>query len=270
LGPTGYGVLLAAVGLGAVLAAAALPRLSARLGANGMLAAAGALTAAALAVTAVTTRAVLAGAVLLLAGAAWIWGLSVLNAALQLELPNWVRARAVAFYLLVFQGGNALGALVWGQLAQRAGLTVALGAAAALLALGVLSLRALPLLEDRADPSLSDTWPEPRLTVEPAPTDGPVLVTVEYRVADEHAPAFVRAMREVEDSRRRTGAVSWGLYRDAAAPHRFIETFTVVSWAEHRAQHHRRYTGIDRRFERTAREFVQGEPLTTHALLARE
>ncbi|MFE5581514.1 MFS transporter [Kitasatospora sp. NPDC056531] len=270
LGPSGYGALLAAVGLGAVLGASALPWLGARLRATSMLALAGTLTAGTLVVVAVSTDAVLAGSVLALAGAAWIWGLSTLSAALQLELPNWVRARAVAFYLLVFQGGNALGALVWGQLAQYTGLTAALTTSAALLVLGVVSLRRLPLLDGRVDPSLSDTWPEPRLTVEPAPQDGPVLVTVTYRVAGADASAFVRAMGGVEASRRRTGAISWGLYRDAAEPDRFIEVFTVTSWAEHCAQHHVRYTGIDREFERTARKFVPSEPVVTHAVPARE
>ncbi|MGW4380981.1 MFS transporter [Kitasatospora sp. NPDC004531] len=269
LGSSGYGLLLAAVGAGAVAGAGALPRLSARLRGNGVLALAGALTAGALLAVALAGSAWVAGVALVFAGAAWIWGLSTLNAALQLELPNWVRARAVAFYLLVFQGGNALGALVWGQLAQYAGLVAALAVPAGLLLLGVLSLRRLPLLDGEVDPSLSDSWPEPRLTVEPAAGDGPVLVTVEYRVADGDAAAFVRAMDEVEASRRRTGAVSWGLYRDAGRPERFVEVFTVSSWAEHLAQHHERWTGVDHAFERTARALIDGEPVVTHAVTAR-
>ncbi|MFF0292595.1 MFS transporter [Kitasatospora sp. NPDC004614] len=269
LGSSGYGLLLAAVGVGAVAGAGVLPQLSARLRGNGVLALSGLLTAGALLVVALAGNTVLVSLALVWAGAAWIWGLSTLSAALQLELPNWVRARAVAFYLLVFQGGNALGALVWGQLAQYAGLLIALTVPAALLALGALSLRQLPLLDAEVDPSLSDSWPEPRLTVEPAAADGPVLVSVEYRVADGAAEAFVRAMDEVEASRRRTGAVSWGLYQDGAEPTKFVEVFTVASWAEHRAQHHERWTGVDHAFERTARALVTGEPVVTHAVTAR-
>ncbi|MFF0388070.1 MFS transporter [Kitasatospora sp. NPDC004615] len=269
LGSSGYGLLLAAVGVGAVAGAGVLPQLSARLRGNGVLALSGLLTAGALLVVALAGNTVLVSLALVWAGAAWIWGLSTLSAALQLELPNWVRARAVAFYLLVFQGGNALGALVWGQLAQYAGLLIALTVPAALLALGALSLRQLPLLDAEVDPSLSDSWPEPRLTVEPAAADGPVLVSVEYRVADGTAEAFVRAMDEVEASRRRTGAVSWGLYQDGAEPTKFVEVFTVASWAEHCAQHHERWTGVDHAFERTARALVTGEPVVTHAVTAR-
>jgi hypothetical protein len=50
-------------------------------------------------------------------------------------------------------------------------------------------------------------------------------------------------MRRVELSRRRTGAVTWGLYQDSADPTRFIETFLASSWSEHLAQHHALHRG---------------------------
>ncbi|MGW7445467.1 MFS transporter [Kitasatospora sp. NPDC054795] len=270
LGAAGYGLLLGAVGLGAVAGAAALPALSRQVGGNGALALAGAVFAGALVTLAVGPGVPVAFLALVLAGAAWITALSTLNAGLQVALPAWVRARASAFYLLVFQGGSALGALCWGQLAQHAGVSAAMLLAALVLLGGVLSLRRLPLPGGRTDPTLSEAWPEPRLTVEPAPQDGPVLVTVTYRVRAERAPAFVTAMRKVESSRRRTGAVSWGLYRDAARPEQFVETFTVTSWSEHCAQHHGRYTGTDRAFETDARALLTGEPTVTHAVMAHD
>ncbi|MET8546808.1 MFS transporter [Kitasatospora sp. NPDC004799] len=266
LGAAGYGLLLGAVGLGAVAGAAVLPTVSRRVGGDGALALAGAVFAGALLALAVGGSVPVALLALFLAGAAWITALSTLNASLQVALPAWVRARASAFYLLVFQGGNAVGSLLWGQLAQHAGLSVAMVLAALFLLGGVLSLRRLPLLGGRADPTLSEAWPEPRLAVEPAPQDGPVLVTVTYPVRAERAPSFLAAMRKVESSRRRTGAVTWGLYRDAARPERFVETFTVTSWSEHCAQHHGRYTGTDHAFEAEARELLTGEPTVTHAV----
>ncbi|MGW1175389.1 MFS transporter [Kitasatospora sp. NPDC002543] len=268
LGAAGYGVLLGAVGLGAVAGAAVLPAVSRRVGGDGALALAGTAFAGALAALAVGGSVLIAFPALVLAGAAWITALSTLNAGLQVALPAWVRARASAFYLLVFQGGSAVGSLVWGQVAQHAGVSAAMLLAALSLLGGALSLRRLPLLGGRNDPTLSEAWPEPRLAVEPAPQDGPVLVTVTYEVRAERAPAFVAAMRKVEASRRRTGAVTWGLYRDAARPERFVETFTVVSWSEHCAQHHERYTGTDHVFEADARELLTGEPTVVHAVTA--
>jgi hypothetical protein len=101
---------------------------------------------------------------------------------------------------------------------------------------------------------------------EPRPTDGPVLVTVEYRVpADRHA-AFAHAMATVEQSRRRTGASRWGLFQDTADPDQFIETFLVPSRAEHLAQHHSRTTGTDRDVQERAEALAVGEPVVRHAI----
>ena len=56
--------------------------------------------------------------------------MSSLNSGLQLALPNWVRARGLAYYLVVFQGAQALGAVVWGTVADRTSVTTALLVAA--------------------------------------------------------------------------------------------------------------------------------------------
>jgi MFS family permease len=268
LGASGYGLLLGAVGVGAVAGAALLTGLTRRIGGNGALALSGAVFALVLCLLAQVSNVPLTAVALVAAGAAWVAGLSTLNSSLQVGLPAWVRARALAFYLLVFQGGTALGSFVWGLIAAHAGLGVALLSAAGLLAVGAVSVAWWPLRTGiRPDPSLSDTWPVPHLVLEPDPTDGPVLVTLEYTVRPDDAAAFIQAMGRVEHSRRRTGAVTWGLYQDAADPQRFIETYTVSSWSEHLAQHHTRYTGVDHEFETHAHALVQGDPRVTHALM---
>ena len=68
-------------------------------------------------------------------------------------------------------------------------------------------------------------------------------------------------------SRRRTGALSWGLYQDGNDPARFVENYLVGSWAEHLAQHHVRWTDTDRRREEQARELLAPGtvPEVTHA-----
>jgi len=117
LGSGGYGLLLGAVGVGAVGGAFVLSAIRRVLGVNGTLAAGAVVFAGVLAVLATVRIPWLAVAVLLPAGLAWIGVLSTLNAALQTRLPGWVRARGLAVYLLVFQGGQALAAPVWGALA---------------------------------------------------------------------------------------------------------------------------------------------------------
>jgi quinol monooxygenase YgiN len=102
---------------------------------------------------------------------------------------------------------------------------------------------------------------------EPGPADGPVLVSVAYRVDPGNWAAFTGCMDHVARSRRRTGALTWGLYQDGNDPERFIENYLVASWSEHLAQHHSRLTATDRRYEERARRLlVKGTaPEVTHA-----
>ncbi len=268
LGPGGYGLLLGAVGAGAVGGAFALPTLRRRFGADGTLAAGTVVLAGVLAVLATVRAPWLVGVALLPAGVAWIAVLSTLNAAVQTRLPGWVRARGIAVHLLVFQGGQALAAPLWGLLADGPGPGVALLAAGALLLAGAVAGRRLPLLGgDGVDPTPSEHWPVPPLVFEPGRADGPVLVTVGYRVAPADRAAFAERMRRVAASRRRTGALDWGLYQDGGEPERFVETYLVASWAEHLAQHGGRLTAADRRDEEAARALLRPgtEPEVTHA-----
>lgn len=268
LGSGGYGVLLGAVGAGAVGGAFALPAIRRALGANGTLVAGAFVFAGVLAVLATVRVPWLAAVVLLPAGLAWIGVLSTLNAAVQARLPGWVRARGLAVYLLVFQGGQALAAPLWGVLADRLGLTVSLLTGSGLLLLGAACARRLPLHSmDGIDPSPSDHWPVPPLVFDPGPADGPVLVSVVYRIAAANRSDFIDCMDRVARSRRRTGALTWGLYQDGSDPGRFVENYLVASWSEHLAQHHDRLTITDRRHEERARRLlVEGtEPEVTHA-----
>ncbi|MFE4334332.1 MFS transporter [Streptomyces sp. NPDC056831] len=117
------------------------------------------------------------------------------------------------------------------------------------------------------NPSPSDHWPAPPLVFEPGEADGPVLVSVAYRVPADNRAEFTDRMHHVARSRRRTGALTWGLYQDGNDPERFVETYLVSSWAEHLAQHHVRLTATDRRQEERARELLTPKtlPEVTHA-----
>ncbi|MEU6389375.1 MFS transporter [Streptomyces sp. NPDC046939] len=257
LGSGGYGLLLGVVGVGAVGGAFALPAIRRRLSANATLAVGTVIFAAVLVVLATTQLPWLAATVLLPAGLAWISVLSTLNAAIQQRLPGWVRARGLAAYLVVFQGGQALTAPVWGVLADRLGLSASLVIGAVLLAGSAWSVRRWPLRPaEGIDPSPSDHWPVPPLVFQPGPADGPVLVSVTYRIAPQQWTAFTACMRRVARSRRRTGALTWGLYQDGRESGRFIENYVVASWSEHLAQHHSRLTATDRRYEEQARQML--------------
>lgn len=271
LGPDGFGLLLGTLGVGAVLGALALAPLRQRLPANLFLLGASLVYATVTLMLALGRQPVLMAVVLPAAGAAWTNVLAILNANVLLVLPRWVRARAVAFFLVVFQGGMALGSAAWGALADLWTTQAALVAAAVALAAAGLSALMIGLRDTRhLDPSPSAHWPEPRLALEPDPAAGPVLITVEYRVPAENAAAFVAAMRRVANSRRRTGGRRWGLYQDGADPERFLETYLVSSWGEHLLQHAARLTVSDRAAEDAARSLTSQPPVVSHLFVPTE
>jgi|CXWL01.1.fsa_nt_gi MFS family permease len=268
LGPTGYGLLLGCFGLGAVLTALAIPDLRRRLGASSLVATAGALFAVALVVLAEVRLPFVLGGVMLVAGSSWLAVLSTFNVAVQTAVPSWVRARAVAVYMLVFFGALAAGSSVWGGVAERWGSTNALLAAAGGLALALLLTGRLPLPAGEAlNLAPGRHWPAPAVAFDPAPDRGPVLVTVEYRIDPAQHYAFREAMRELRRIRMRDGALEWGLFADVNDAGRQLEVFLVASWLEHLRQHER-VTVADREHEERAKAFHRGpEPPRVDHLL---
>jgi hypothetical protein len=171
--------------------------------------------------------------------------------------------------MLVTQGGLAAGSAMWGTLASRATIDIALVWAG----LGTIATTGLGLWmrlpDGAADVSPWNHWRMPAIVqdVVPGLEEGPVLVTAEYRVEAERADAFLRAMRNYERVRRRDGASRWGLYRDLERADAYLETFIVVSWAEHLRQHERLTRG-DSDLEQLVASHSRGEPIVRHLIHA--
>jgi Transmembrane secretion effector len=249
LGSGGYGALLGCVGVGAVAGAALLPRLRSALSPDALLTAGSlGLAVVALVLGYVHVTALVAVA-LGIGGLAWILALSTLNSLYQLTLPGWVKARGMSFYLIVFQGGNAIGSAVLGLTAAHAGLSPTLLVAAVALALGPLAgLRYRFQSIPARDMLPAGEWPAPALVTSDQraddPPSGPVMVSVEYWPLDGLRDELLAALHDARFSRRRTGAVSWRVWQDATEPGRIVEQFVVASWQEHLRQHER-VTGRD-------------------------
>jgi MFS family permease len=271
MGPNGYGGLLAAVGLGAVAGTAVLPWFRARRGAGGVVTVATLAYAAAVAVVGVTHSRVAAGAALVLAGLSWIGVQSTLGAAAQLLLPTWARARALAYYQLVFMGGQAFGALAWGAVADAYGLAAAFVIpAGGLVLVAILGVLLLPLRSDHDVRHSELPWAALPSRMGWDPDAGPVLVTLEWQVRGEAIPEFLAVMRRLGRARRRTGAALWGVFQDAEDPELFLETFTVTTWHEHLRQHVERGTVADADLEGRARAFLSEgtDPAVRHLVWA--
>lgn len=268
LGSSGYGILLAALGAGALVAVGLLPKIRHRIGDNLVLA-----------ISAVVFSAAMVGAaelpvggvivVLLAGGFAWLSALAMLNALMQLSLAQWVRGRGLAMYSLVFLGTQGAGALIWGIVAEWLGIEATLLTAAGMLLLTALSVIWLGLRPNTAKLDFSLVtmeFADPDRVYEPQQANLPVHIAVQYRVPKRNEQAFVDSMVRVERARRRTGAFEWHLNRRAGSEREdtFVEEFSVASWDEYKAQVTARWTAADSGLYEESLQLIEGEPLVRH------
>ncbi len=248
LGPEAFGLMLGAIGTGAVAAGFALPSIRARLDRDALVLGASLLSAVGMAVLALSHHWGPSVVALMAIGAAWITAGSTISAAAQLVAPAWVRARAIAIHQLSFFGMMALGSALSGWLGDAVGVGASLGLAAAGGAASAFLVRrwrlegiATAAAPPGGPPSTGApaTLPRPEppaaeLRAQLAEEDsGRVLEVVRYRIDPAARPAFLEAMREVRRVRLRGGAVTWRLYEDVANPDRWVELWAVDSWDDH-------------------------------------
>jgi len=204
---------------------------------------------------------------MLIGGGAWIVFVSLLNVIVLNHTPEWVRARVLAVSMLTFQGAMAGGSALWGAVATRAALHIALMAAGAGMILSTSLSLFMKLPEATVDVTPWVHWRVPMITRSSMTDDdsGPVLVSVEYDVQPEKTAQFISAIRKYERIRRRDGAYRWSVFQDLETPDRYLETFLVVSWAEHLRQH-QRLTLADRKTEEQVHGCVRTEPKVRHLI----
>ncbi|MGH7934612.1 MAG: MFS transporter [Candidatus Binataceae bacterium] len=271
LGATGYGLLLAFFGTGAVGGGAMLPWWDRHASRDTVVAVSTVIFAAASAALAISRSVPVSCALMAAGGAAWTVAMSELNVAAQLAVPQWVRGRALSCYQIVMQGGMTLGSVLWGEVATHWGVPASLLYAAPVMGVGMLAMiryrlaNAGTLALDPIPPV-----PMPEVAGEIAPDSGPVLVSVEYRIDRAHVREFEHTMLELRTIRRRDGATFWGLFADVADPSRYVEFFSVDSWVEHMRQHGRG-TLADLELQEYVRSFHIGKepPIVTHHIAAR-
>jgi MFS family permease len=264
-----YGLLLGVIGLGAILGALALHRIRARMGSDRTVALASIGTALAIVLFGLARTPLIALVASIIAGACWVSALATLNLSAQMALPDWVRGRGLAIYIMVFFGAMSVGSALWGQLAAWVGLINAHWIAAGTMLIAIPLSWPWKLQHSVAvDLSPSMHWPVPQALWLQDARDGPVMVTVEYHIAEENRRAFLLAVDHLSHGRRRDGAYAWAIYEDAQRPGRMLETFYLESWAEHLRQHER-VTKSDRALQQAIRQLTQDEPAVTHFISAK-
>jgi MFS family permease len=258
-----YGVLLGAIGVGSILGSLALGRLKERFGPDRLATFSTIGTIAALAMYAASHTPALSLVASLIAGASWTVMMTTLFVSAQVALPDWVRGRGMAILLTAYFGAMTAGSAVWGQAASMWGVPTALNIAAA----GALVAMLLTLNRTLQSAAALDLTPSMHyrdrvFALHVDDNQGPVLVTVEYRLDPENRAAFLEAMQEVGHERKRDGAFAWNIFDDAADMGRVVETFLLQSLLELKRLR-ARVTKADQVAEAQAHKFLTEPPKPT-------
>ncbi|RYY55239.1 MAG: MFS transporter, partial [Comamonadaceae bacterium] len=271
LGAQGYGLLLGAFGIGGLAGVFLMPAVRSRLSLPRIVVASTAVFATVTAVLALAAPLQITLVALLVGGAVWMIGATLMYAALQDTLPDWVRARGLSIYNLVYFTAMAGGAALWGALTAPVGTRGALGVAALCMAGAAVAFTRWPLHPStashiRAATSLygTDMPPEPLAA---GADDGPLIVQISYHVRPECTEEFLRSARAVGHSCRRNGALFWRLFREIDSPHLYVERYMLDSWLDH-TRHLDRTTATDLALRERLRQFLMPgrEPVIRHQL----
>jgi len=265
-----YGLLLGVYGIGAIGGAVVNPRMRERFDNETIVRFAFGGFAVAALVLGLSNNVWLQGLALLPAGASWVLALSLFNVTVQLSTPRWVVARALALYQSATFGGMAAGSAAWGGLAGVRSLEDALVTAAAVLALGAILghwVRAPEFGSLNFDPA--DGFREPALALDLRGRSGPIMVMVDYEIAPQDVPEFLRLMKRRRIIRRRDGARRWALLRDLEQPDHWTESYHIATWGAY-VRHNLRRTKSDAEVTVALRALHQGaqDPLV-HRLIER-
>jgi MFS family permease len=244
-GPIVYGLLLGAFGVGAVGGALLSARLHGVLSGEVVVRGSFAGFAACAFITAVSSSPSLTALAMGIGGACWVLALSLFNVTVQLSTPRWVVGRALALYQTATFAGTALGSWLWGLGAEHYGIDAALAASG----VGLLAGAALGLILALPKPVAASLdplgrWTEPHLELDLQPRSGPIVVTIEYRIAAQDVPAFLAVMADRKRVRQRDGARRWTLMRDLGDPELLVESYQSPTWLEY-VRHNQRITHAD-------------------------
>jgi len=236
-----YGSMLGSFGIGAIVAGIINSRIRARFASEVIIATAFSGFALSCLLLGLSRSLIFSHIVLFPAGICWVLAWSLFNISVQLSTPRWVASRALALYQTSSYGGMAAGSWLWGAFADSYGLSVAFIVCGAFLGLGALAGLRFAIAEiGGIDLDPSDQFRAPELQLDLRARSGPIMVMIDYDIAEENLPAFLDAMYQRRRMRLRDGARHWTLLRDLENPQLWTETYHMPTWVEYLRHNHRR------------------------------
>ena len=264
-----YGIMLGAFGMGAVIGALNIGEVRKRLSGEAAVRACALSMAGAIAAVAISHEPVLTAAALVIAGAVWMLAVALFNIGVQLSAPRWVAGRSLAIFQAAISGGIAIGSWGWGRLTDAAGVETALLVSAGLMLLSPLLGFWLKMPRVGARNEDAEVLADPEVQLSLSGRSGPLVVEIEYRVAQDNARAFHNVMQDVQLSRQRNGAYGWSIARDIADPELWTERYHCPTWFDYLRQRNRA-TQSERALHQRAMDFHLGpDPVRVRRMLER-
>ena len=229
-----FTLLLSSLGFGAVISGAQLPWLRLRFDRNQLVFMGQVILSASAIGVVLAPNLWIAAPLMMINGAAWIITANSLSIAAQFALPSWIRARGMSIFQMSLMGGSAIGAAVWGKLADSTDVTISVICGSIFGFIAVLGTNHLKI-EGGTEEDLPPVCP-----IEHAIPDrnidhdeGPVMISVEYQIDPNHMQEFKKLMKQSKNARLRQGAMSWSLFEDAEKEGKILEYFVFETWADY-------------------------------------
>ena len=265
-----FGLLLGSFGAGAVLAAMLAARIRSAFRNENICRIAFSAFAVMCLIVGLSGNLILTTVAVFLSGGLWLTVMSLLNVSVQTSTPRWVLGRIISLYMTSIFAGMALGGWVWGMVTESFGLATAYFGAAGVLAIGALwgFVRPLPeQMQVNLDPL--NRFNEPALHLDLTQRSGPILIMVEYDIAEDDVTEFLAAMADRRRIRLRDGARQWALLRDLENPDRWFESYHLPTWTDYLRHVDRRTVADDEVIERLQALHRGPQPLTVHRMIER-
>jgi len=234
-----YGIMLGAFGMGAVIGALNISHVRKHVSGEAAVRACALAMGGAIAAVAVSREPVLTAAALVVAGSVWMLAVALFNIGVQLSAPRWVAGRSLAAFQASIAGGIAIGSWGWGHLTDFAGVETALLVSAALMLASPLLGLFMPMPRIGTRDEDAEVLADPEVQLSLTGRSGPLVVEIEYRVAQDNARAFHNVMQDVQLSRQRNGAYGWSIARDIADPELWTERYHCPTWLDYLRQRNR-------------------------------
>jgi MFS family permease len=242
LDSTGFGLLLGSFGMGAIVGGIAiLPRLRPKASVESLITGSIALLAFVTFIIGYAQDFRILCIIMSLGGAAYITILSTFYTIGAKSAPIWIGARVLAIYLLILNGGLAIGSVLWGTVANVFGIQITLSAASLALAATIIAKKrySSTLLDDLDFTAVSDHWSlPPQSSIDPSQYENQALITIEYKGIDPGlSDEFEHSINELGILLKSEGMAYWELFQDPVDSGHYIEIRIADTWTDHMRQH---------------------------------